>query len=183
MKYTLDDLAHVLEILSSYGVDYVIIGDTVIQLALKKKEIEGDVDLFILKPSVIVDEQVFIDIAERERWQYSTTEAGTPRLIARVDDKEIVLELYENIFDIYIPEEIIRNARSIKVKGIKLKLIRPEEYIVLKARQGVDLDKLSKYIKELKGLDKKLLEKTIELMPDDERRVIANRLREVGLKL
>ncbi len=183
MPYTLDELAVVLGKLSDYGVDYVVIGDTVIQLALRKKELSGDVDLYVIEPSVIVDEQVFIDIAEREKWDYTTTEAGTPKLIARVGDKEIPLELYENIFDIYIPEEIIRSPRSISVKGVKIKLIRPEEYLVLKARQGVDIDKLTDYIRELKTIDRKLLLKTINLMPEEDRRVIMHRLSQAGLSI
>ena len=181
MPYTLEELALVLSKLVDYGIDFVIIGDTVVQLALKKKELKGDVDLFVIKPSVIVDEQVFIDIAEKEKWLYTTTEAGTPKLIARVDDKEIPIELYENIFDIYIPEEIISSAKSINVKGRKIRIIKPEEYLVLKAKQGVDIDKLASYIRDLKHIDRKLLIKTINLMPDEERKVIIHRLKEAGL--
>ncbi len=181
MGYTLDDLAVIIEKLSIHGIDSVVIGDTVVQLALKKKVLEGDIDLFVLKPSVIVDEGVFIELAEKNNWHYSMTEAGTPRIVARIGDKEIPIEFYENIFDIYIPEEIINNARSINVKGVKIKLIKPEEYIVLKARQGIDLDKLAKYIRELKGLDKKVILKTLELMPEDEKKTIVNRLRQVGI--
>lgn len=181
MSYTLRDLAAVLGKLIDYGIDFVIIGDTVIQLALKKKELKGDIDLFVLKPSVIVDEQIFMEIAEREKWHYTTTEAGTPKLIARANDKEIPIELYENIFDIYIPEEIIRSAKAINLRGIKIRIIKPEEYLVLKAKQGVDIDKLSTYIKELKHIDRKLLMKTINLVPDEERKAIIHRLREIGL--
>ncbi len=183
MSYSLGDLAVVLGKLIGYGVEFVVIGDTVVQLALRKKELSSDVDLFAINPSVVVDEGFYVELAEKEGWLYSTTEAGTPKIVARVGDKEIALEFYENIFDIYIPGEIIGRAGSISVKDVKIKLIKPEEYIVLKARQGVDLDKLKRYIKELKSIDKKLIIKTIELMPEDEQKTIANRLRQIGLTL
>ncbi len=173
----------VLDRIKGYGVEFVVIGDTVVQLALRKKELRGDVDLYVFKPSVVVEEEFYIELAEKEGWLYSTTEAGTPRIVARIGEKEIPIEFYENIFDIYIPEEIVSRAGSIKASGVRIKLIKPEEYIVLKARQGVDLDKLARYIRELKSIDKKLIEETIELMPEEDRKTIINRLRELGLRL
>jgi len=184
LGYTLGDLAKVLDKLSSYGVRFVIIGDTVVQLSLRKRELSGDVDLYVIEPSVIVEEEKYAEIAEKEGWHFTTTEIGTPKIVARVNDKEIHLEFYENIFDIYIPEEIIEKAGSISVSGIKIRIIKPEEYFVLKARQGVDLDKLEKYVKEYKKkLDEKTLIKTIKLFPLDEQKLIISRLKQVGLEI
>ncbi|MCC6011321.1 MAG: nucleotidyltransferase, partial [Desulfurococcaceae archaeon] len=73
-----------------------------------------------------------------------------------------------------------------RVHGEKIPLIKPEHYLVLKARQGVDVNKLKKYISELKAkgvLNKKLIEQTISLYPPAEQRVIVGRLEEAGLKL
>ena len=68
--------------------------------------------------------------------------------------------------------------------GVKIRLIKPEEYIVLKARQGVDLDKLKRYIDEYKRkLDEKLLVKTIKLFPEEDQRLIISRLKQLGLSL
>ncbi|WFO75887.1 nucleotidyltransferase [Desulfurococcaceae archaeon MEX13E-LK6-19] len=184
MGYSIDELAYVLGKLMEYGIDFVIIGDTVVQFALKKKILEGDVDLFVISPSVIVEEEKYGSIAESEGWLYATTDAGTPKIIARVDDKEIPLEFYENIFDIYVPEEIISGAGKKKISGIEIKMIKPEEYIVLKARQGVDLDKLSKYISELKNdIDKRIILRTIMYFPEDEEKLIISRLRQAGLSI
>lgn len=184
MGYSVSDLAIVLNKLYNYGVDFIIIGDTVIQLALKKEVLESDVDLFVLSPSVVVEEEKFTEIAESEGWLYSLTDAGTPKIISRVSDKEIPLEFYENIFDIYVPEEILSNPVKKNIGGVVVKMIKPEEYFVLKARQGVDLDKLSRYVDELKNkINKRVLEQTLKYFPEDERKLIENRLRQVGLKL
>ncbi len=183
MTYTLNELAEVLGKLVNGGIRFVVIGDTVVQLALKTGEFDGDIDIFALEPSPLAEEEKYIRIAEKHGWGYGSTEIGTPRLIARTSRGEIVIEVYENFMDIEIPYEILENARSINIKGVKIKLLRPEEYIVLKARQGVDLEKVSRYIKELKKIDLKTILKTIKYYPDDEQELIKNRLRSIGLKI
>lgn len=181
MGYTLDDIAYVLGKLQEYGVKFVVIGDTVVQLALRVKEFTGDVDLFVYEPSPLVEEEFYHEIVEKENWGISTTELGTPRIIARVGEKEIIVELYENFMDVEIPEEILDQARTIHVKGVKIRVLKPEHYFVLKARQGVDLDKLSEYYRKLGKIDKKLLEKTIEKFPEEEQSLIRERLLSVGI--
>jgi predicted nucleotidyltransferase len=183
MGYTIDDLAYVLGKLSSYGVRFVVIGDTVVQLALRQKKLSGDVDLFVYEPSPLVEEDFYRGIAEREGWIISSTEIGTPKLVARVNDREIVVELYENFMDIEIPEEILGEARTINLRGVKVRVLKPEHYFVLKARQGVDLDKLENYYKKLGTLDKKLLSKILEKFPEEERSLIIERLALIGITL
>ena len=183
MGYTVDDLAYILGRLIEHGADFVVVGDTVVQLALKKKEFEGDVDIFALEPSPLVEEEFYRSIAEEEGWDMGTTGIGTPKFVAKVGDKDIVIEVYESFMDVEIPLEILNEARSIKLGGYKIKVLRPEQYFVLKARQGVDLDKLAKYYKELKKLDKKILAKTLEYFPDDEKEIIKERLRDIGVEL
>ncbi len=183
MGYGLKELASVLGKLVDHGVNYVIIGDTVVQLALKTRTFYGDVDLYALEPSPLIEQEFYGKIAETEGWGYTTTDIGTPRFIASVGDKEIIIEVYENFMDFNIPLEILESAGSIKLEGYKVKLIKPEEYLVLKARQGIDLEKLSTYIKKLKKIDLKVIEKTIKLFPREEQVLIKNRLAGIGLKI
>ncbi len=183
MGYSIDDLVDVLSVLVDEGVRFVIIGDTVVQLALRRGELVGDVDVFALEPSPLAEEERYISIAEKHGWGYGSTEIGTPRLAARTRSGEIVVEVYENFMDIEIPLEILENARSINLRGVRVRLIRPEEYLVLKARQGVDLDKLASYAKMLKRIDVKRIERTIEYYPPDEEGLIRSRLRGIGLKI
>lgn len=183
MGYGVDDLAYVLGRLIERGVDFIVIGDTVVQLALRKKGFEGDIDIFAFKPSPLVEGEFYRSIAEEEGWDMGTTEIGTPRFIAKVGDKDIVVEVYESFMDIEIPPEIFNEAKSIKLGGYRIRILRPEQYFVLKARQGIDLDKLAKYYRELGKLDKKVLVKTIEYFPDDEREIIKERLRDIGVEL
>lgn len=183
MGYNVDDLTSILRVFNDKGVNYVVIGDTVVQLALKKRVLEGDIDLFIIEPSVFVEEELYRSIAEENGWGYSVTEIGTPRIIARTASGDIVVELYENFMDINIPEDILERAGSIELKGVKIKLLKPEQYFVLKARQGVDLDKLSRYARELKRLDPKLLRETINTYPEDERELIIERLASIGVEI
>ncbi len=183
MGYTLEDMGKVLSILLDEGVDFVIIGDTVVQLALRKKVFEGDIDIFALEPSPLAEEEFYVSIAEKYNWSYGSTEIGTPRLIIQSSSGEIVVEIYENFMDIEIPLEILENAGSIKLMDKKIKLIKPEQYFVLKARQGVDLDKLARYYKELKNLNVKLIVKTIKLFPREEQNLMMSRLKSIGLRI
>jgi predicted nucleotidyltransferase len=183
MGFTLEELAGVLRVLVDRSVRFVVIGDTVVQLALKKRVLEGDVDLFIIEPSVFVDEELYRNIAVENRWEYGYTEAGTPRYIARIGDKEVVLELYENFMDIDIPESILESAKTIKISDLRIRVLNPEQYFVLKARQGVDLDKLARYLKELKKIDHRLLKDAIEQYPREEQELIIERLRSIGLDI
>ncbi len=183
MGYRLEELGRILSVLVDEGVDYVVIGDTVIQLALRRRVFEGDIDIFALNPSPLAEEDFYIELAEKHGWGYGSTEIGTPRLVIQSESGEIVVEVYENFMDIDIPLEILENAGSIRLMDRRIKLIKPEHYIVLKARQGVDLDKLARYIRELKSINTKLVEKTIGLFPRDEQELITNRLRTIGLKI
>lgn len=183
MRYKRREVAEVYRELEERGVEAVVIGDTVVQLALGLTELEGDLDLFVLRPSPLVERQFYQDLAEVKGWDITTTEIGTPALVVPLSEGQLVVELYENYMDIDIPEEIIEDAQEHRIDGIKLKAIRPEHYIVLKARQGVDLDKLKRYLSELKrrGLNVKLIEWAVSLYLDDEREVISERLRGIGL--
>jgi len=180
--FTASDLGRVLRVFAESGVDFVVIGDTVVQLALKRSVLEGDVDLFVIEPGVVGNEEFYRELAERYGWGYGSTEVGTPRIVARVGSAEIFVELYENFMDIEIPPEILGKARTIVLEGVRVKLLHPEQYFVLKARQGVDLDKLAEYLKDLGKLDYKLLRETISMYPEDERELIVERLESIGLK-
>ena len=183
MGFTVNDLGRVLRVFVDKNVKFVVIGDTVVQLALKKDVLEGDVDLFVLEPSVFVNEDFYVDIANSNGWGYATTELGTPRIIARVGDKDIVVELYENFMDIDIPLSILEKSRTITVSDVKIRILFPEQYFVLKARQGVDLDKIGRYVKQLKRIDHRLLRETIEQYPREEQELIIERLESIGLKI
>jgi len=183
LGFTASDLGKALRVLVDSGVNFVIIGDTVVQLALKRSVLEGDVDLFVIEPGVLGNEEFYRELAEENGWGYGSTEIGTPRLIARVNDAEIVVELYENFMDIEVPVEVLSKARTIVLETVRVKLLHPEHYFVLKARQGVDLEKLATYLKELGKLDHKLLREAISYYPADEQRLIVERLESIGLKI
>lgn len=183
--YRRTDLARVYREIIEEGVNAVIIGDTCIQLALGYSELEGDVDLFVLDPSPIAEKEFYYQLAEKKNWELSWTEVGTPALIVPLREGNLVVELYENYMDIDVPSEILEDTVEHRVDSTKVKAIKPEYYFVLKARQGVDLDKLKKYVALVKdkGLNIKLIEQAISLYPEEERDTIYERLRGIGLPL
>jgi len=183
MSYPVKALVDGLKKLVDMNVNFVIIGDTVVQLALKKQLLEGDVDLFILEPSIFENEEFYREIAEENGWDYGLTEIGTPRLIAHIHGYDIVYELYENFMDFEIPYEVLNKARSIELHGLTIKVLQPEQYFVLKARQGVDLDKIKHYISEYKSIDYRVLKETVNAYPREDQEVIIERLRMLNLRV
>ncbi|MGC9122183.1 MAG: nucleotidyltransferase [Thermogladius sp.] len=174
-------LAKVAEKISRRGVEFVVIGSTAVELALNKDVFEGDLDLFVIEPSPVANEDFYRSLAAEEGWEVGLTELGTLKLVANVDGETVEVELYENIMDFNIPDEVVANTRQASIDGVKVRVLHPEQYFVLKARHGVDLDKLRNYYRQLGRLNTSLLEATLSYFPE-ESEDIAERLRSVGFK-
>jgi len=84
---------------------FIIIGDTIVDISLKRKGTESDVDLFALDISVLVDDDKIRNFAYERGWDYGRTPIDTPRLLAPVDDDQLQVDLYENIQDFFVPKE------------------------------------------------------------------------------
>ncbi|QOR94902.1 nucleotidyltransferase [Thermosphaera chiliense] len=183
MGFSVDSLASVLSRLSESGVDYVLIGDTVVQLHLGFKTLEGDVDLFVLAPSPLGEQEFYSSLAEANGWEVASTELGTPKLICAVNGETVEVEFYENFMDLEIPEELLNLSVTLTVGSVRARALRPEHYFVLKARQGVDLDKLKRWLKQVEraGFNKKVVEEAISCFPGYEEKTIRERLRSIGL--
>jgi len=168
--------------------DFVIIGDTILDISLGRKGTESDVDLFVLGLSVFVDEDKIRDFAFDRGWDFGRTPIDTPRIIATVDDDQLQIDMYENIQDFFVPQGIIENATEVKIGKEKFKIIRLEDYILLKtnAFRDEDEDEL-KTIVYLIGegklsIDKKYLESHIDLFEENSKS-IRDRLDLVGIKI
>lgn len=182
--FSLDDLAIIMGKIVEAGIESVVIGGTVVQLALRSKRFEGDLDLFALDPSPLLEEEVYRGLAEREGWGYSYTDLGTPRLLARIRRVEVPVEFYENIHDFYVPMEILDGAAGIRVRGLRIKVIGVEDYLVLKARAGGERD-LAR-LRELASnprlrIDARRLRSRAGLF--EEEQVILRRLRDAGFRI
>jgi len=175
-------LSKMISVLRTKGVDGVIIGSTSIELALRRDSFEGDIDLLVTSASVLVNYGVLEELARSHGCTLGSTWLGTPSITCFIDGEEVTADLYENLHDFYIPDEIVENAVEYQVLGIKVRAIKPEDYVVLKAVAGrnEDLEALRKIgeairRRELK-IDRRLVELRVELF--SERRSILRRLSE-----
>ncbi|HID41120.1 MAG TPA: nucleotidyltransferase [Pyrodictium sp.] len=190
MAYSLKDLAWLLEKLQAKGVKGVVVGSTVIDLELRKRQFEDDIDIFVIEPSPLIEEDFYRGLAEEEGWQISYTALGTPKLVAKLPSgEEVVVELYENILDYYIPPEMLDNAPKKRIGKTEARFIRPEDYIVLKAKAAreadiEDLRIIREYIDEGKlRVDERIIKRDVELLPEDDRGFVVNKLRELGFRV
>ncbi|MEL9908054.1 MAG: nucleotidyltransferase [Desulfurococcus sp.] len=184
MAYSIEELAGIMKTLQDEGVKAVIIGDTVVQLALGRRRLEGDVDLFVYEPSPLLEQDYYHELASRHGWEASSTEVGTVKLVAPLSEDYLEIELYENYMDIEIPDEILEKADVIRMGGVIINVLPVEAYLVLKARQGVDADRLAEYVKQLKNsINIKLVEELIGYYHEEEQETIMNRLRDAGLNI
>ncbi|MET1101525.1 MAG: nucleotidyltransferase [Pyrodictiaceae archaeon] len=190
MTYTIDDLAWLFSRLYNSKINGIVIGSTIIELELGQRRFEDDVDIFALSPNPLIEEEAYMEIASRESWQYSYTALGTPKFVVRAPSGgEIIVEFYENIHDFYIPEEIIQRAMSKRIRGVTIRLLQLEDYIVLKAKAArekdvEDLRIIKEYIDRGKlKLDQRMLKQALEHIPKEDRNVAVNKLRQIGFKV
>jgi len=189
MGFKKETLAEAISKLRSNGIDGVIVGSTVYMLYLKLRELEDDIDLFTTTVSPTFDEDIIRDVAKKLKCLVGQTEWGTPQLRCYFSGNEVIIELHENIYDFYIPSEIIEDSRTITVGGVDIKILRLEDYLVLKARAGreVDFEDL-RYLADLinnKDLSinvNKIIER-LNLFDEYEAKLIRKRLKEAGLKI
>ena len=189
MPYSVNMLANILKEIKDSGIDFVVIGDTVVFLELRYKKFEGDIDLFVTNMSPFVEEENIRSIAEERGWGFSYTDIGTPRIIIGSSEGDIVVELYENIHDFYIPEEILASSKKIKLKNTEVNVLHVEDYILLKARAGgpEDLEKLAKVLELLNSknykINQRLLKAHLDYFPKEEQNLIASRIKSLGIKI
>ncbi|BDB97066.1 nucleotidyltransferase [Saccharolobus caldissimus] len=168
--------------------DFVIIGDTIVDIELKRKGTESDVDLFVLGVSVLIEDDKIREFAYERGWDYGKTPIDTPRLLVPINDEQLQIDLYENIQDFFVPKDILDNAIYVKIGGYTFKSVRLEDYILLKANafREEDEDEL-KTIVYLIGegklkIDKDYLKNHIEIF-EENANSIRERLSSVGIKI
>lgn len=168
--------------------DFVIIGDTIVDIELKRKGTESDVDLFVLGVSVLIEDDKIREFAYERGWDYGKTPIDTPRLLVPINDEQLQIDLYENIQDFFVPKDILDNAIDVKIGGYTFKSVRLEDYILLKANafREEDEDEL-KTIVYLIGegklkIDKDYLKNHIEIF-EENANSIRERLSSVGIKI
>ncbi|MEZ0290028.1 MAG: nucleotidyltransferase [Sulfolobales archaeon] len=187
MSYGLEDLEELFAYLSSLGVKIAIVGSTALQYHMGVRRFEEDLDLFVYEGSILDQEDRVRRDLSRKGWDIGSTELSTPKIIIRRNEREIEVEIYENIYDLYIPIEMIERAREVKIGSSMVKILLPEQYIVLKARAGrekdlEDLRVISDMIREGRlRISTSIMREMISLFEDE--RVILSRLRSVGIKI
>lgn len=138
--------------------DFVIIGDTVVDLVLKRKGTESDIDIFPIEFNIFTDEEKLRQFAIENNWDYGSTPLDTPRLIVPLEEGQLQIDIYDNIQDFFVPQEVLANAEERKIGKETFKVIRLEDYILLKANAYREEDE-----RELKELIKIIGEKNIKI--------------------
>ncbi len=180
------DASEVLRILLDEGFRFTIIGGTVVELNLGSKDLGDDLDLFSEEPSALEEEE-FIRVAEARSWVLGQTWLGTPRLVARAPGGEVPVEFYDNLYDFYVPPEILEDAVRTMIGGVRVRVVRLEDHIVLKANsgRGSDIERLKEIARLAKKgrlrIDPNRVIETVNLF--DEPQVLLRRLRDAGFRL
>ena len=177
--------AAALRALLDNGFRFTIIGGSVISIAVGLDDMGDDIDLFAESPSVVEAEEAYGRAADLNHWELGQTWLGTPRITMVVEAEEVPVEFYDNLYDFYVPERFIHEAKRVDVEGVKVKVIKPEEYLALKGRAGreEDLEGLKRVADLVKRGRLKVsyeeIKKAVEEF--DEAQIIMRRLREAGI--
>lgn len=184
MGHRLEDFVYIVERLEDLGLKLVIIGDTSILYAAGFRIFEGDLDLYAFEGSPSASLEALSSLAGELGWDLGSTGIGTPALVARSGDSEILVELYEPIYDFYIPRELVENSRIVSVDTHALRILTPEQHIVLKAREGSENseEKLSKYYELFEKGQLKINVQDLRRYASlfDEEKTLLSRLRKAG---
>jgi predicted nucleotidyltransferase len=184
---SVEAFARVVKELLDEGFRFTIIGGTVVEVELGGRDLGDDIDVYAEHPDVLVDEDAYSDVAERRGWVLGQTWLGTPRLLVRVGDEEVPVEFYDNLFDFYVPPSMVQRARRISVGGVRVKMVRLEDHIVLKANAGRDrdLERLAEIAKLVgRGKLRVNLKAVREAASEfDDEVVILRRLRDAGFRV
>lgn len=189
LVYNVSCLGKLLSALKSKGLEGVVIGSTAYTLRQGLKEFEDDVDLFLTSLSPTYDEDRIASIASELGCFLGQTEWGTPQLRCVINECEVTVDLYENMYDFYIPTEILEESEKVRVGGFEIKLIKLEDYLILKAKSGreEDLEELSNISNDVKSgkvkINKNVIIKRLNLFEDYEKDLIVKRLKNAGIPL
>ncbi len=173
------------------GVDFVLIGSAILPLVYNVDWNVHDIDLFITNKSTITDAELFEEIARENDWDVGTDMHGLMYYELVVNAYVVKVDLVENILDIYIPEDMIRNALKVRIGDLEVKSIRLEDLLVLKAREASrEGDEFLARIAEVLAdpesrltIDKRYLTRAIEYYEPGERESIMRRLEKAGIYL
>jgi len=111
--------------------DFVIIGDTVVDLSLGRKGTESDVDLFV-NDGLLIEEENLISLCNDNGWEMGRTPIDTPRIIANIGEQQLQIDLYENLQDFFVPRVVLDSAVPMKFGNVELPVVRLEDYVLLK---------------------------------------------------
>lgn len=165
-------LAKILDLLGREGISGVLVGSTALQLAAGMQRFDGDVDLFVTSTSVLANLGIVEEFVRRYGCLLGSTWVGTPSITCYIDGEEVIVDLYENMHDFYIPTEILEDSVEYEVQGVKVRAVRPEDYMVLKAVSSAIEDpdivrSLREFLRSKKiKLSRKLIESRLQLFED-----------------
>jgi len=182
---TPEEFAEALRMILDEGVTFTVIGGSIVEIKLGSRDLGDDIDLIAEDPDVMISEDFYFQMANRRGWVIGQTWLGTPRVLVRIGDKEVPIEFYDNLLDFYVPPSMLERAERVRVGGIRVKTIRLEDHIVLKANAGREKDIrrlkiISKHVKKGKlVLDTALLREAVSEF--EESNVIIRRLKDAGI--
>ncbi|MEZ0248864.1 MAG: nucleotidyltransferase [Thermoproteus sp.] len=182
-----EGLVRVGKALEKYGIDFILVGSAVLTLAYGIDYDPGDLDLFILNKSTILDYELFEKIAQENEWDMGSTDHGTIYYEIVVSGELLKVDLLENILDIYIPQQILDNPLIISISNLKVKSIKLEDLLALKAKMATKdaedfIAEVARILADPKSniiINKIYLKNIIDLFPEKEN--ILDRLNKNGI--
>ena len=177
--------AWVVRALLDRGFRFTVIGGTVVELAIGSKDLGEDIDVFGEDPSPLFEDEYF-RLGEELGWVVGQTWLGTPRVVARFHGEEVPIEFYDNLHDFYVPEEMLGRAERVRIGDVRVRMVRLEDHLALKAHagRGIDMERLKEISRLVKRgklrLDRDALLEAASFFGDEEK-VVIRRLREAGL--
>ncbi len=172
------------------GIEFILIGSAVLPLLYGIDWDVHDIDIFITNKSTIMEPELFEDIARENDWDVGMDMSGMMYYEIIINAQVIRVDLMENVLDIYIPSDMIRNAVEVRIDGVRIRSIRLEDLLVLKARETSEegdefLSRIAEILADPESglsIDREYLRRAINYYTDD-KDSIERRLEKSGIYL
>ncbi|MEM4035634.1 MAG: nucleotidyltransferase [Fervidicoccaceae archaeon] len=174
----------ILESLKEVGIKFIVIGDLVLELYLKRPTTHDDLDLFVIEPDPLVEEEIYRELAAKLDFEFETTWAGTPRLSS--PSEGFAIDFYSNVLEFEMPPKFLDELEEWNIRGVSFESVNLEQQTVLKARACMVYEEHAQELRDsveslglTRALKRKKLEEYVDMLSEDSRKVVRRLLKEL----
>lgn len=173
-----------LERLAERGISFIVTGGAAVSLLLNERSIIDDIDLLVLSPDPVLEEEAYYGLAEHLGCELERNSMGGPRLVF---DDGFALDFFSPSLNIEVPQDVLESYEVIRTqRGFPIKVASLEAVMVLKSQaiawESGDIDSLRDIARKAAGrLDRREIDRLLGKFEEGRRRMLSRILQAAGI--